>query len=1024
MSNNQYSIGSFLKKIKRSEAVQQVNKQAADQAAQMWLDMYMSPGDLSDAPYRLGSVIATDPGNKRVSTLDFPPLKLRYVKKTNLPERMGGFKNINDRINALQGLLRNITGEIRTKITEWDVSMYLQEGLYNKENYLQYSLTYRMFSDNFRGYRDSRALNAGILNAAVSAHRHKPWNPRSDNDLSFWYPPETSLLWSSALTRAGWTSWYPPYWQLFFNDADINQLGPEDQVRFSESLDKKRRDRESNNSSSKDMKEVREEGINMHSPILFGGPYGMFKDPRSIAGYLENSPLTSNSPKIAPTSDASHLINKQYADINPMQGIDTLNNGWTSVFKVAKLISYTTTKWVTTSQSASPSSNHRGRRGSSGQTSANDRYQTSSKVYSDRYGRTYTKTGRYQSTTETRKIWVNESRTGMFPNATYTLRRIPGNKLSGSAARRWYDAHGGSVSYSGGIFGLWRTFNVTPYLTAISGIRGVDLAAQIPVESQAPVILTSADGKIVLRGKLEQTTYPEQYRVKLRFLWWTWWTTRVRQVPCFQLDTSTIDLFRTGLSSPVVRRFPWWMRRFVKSQRQDTYSAYPTSPDYLTSNGRQYAFKGLFFHLPARRSIASNSNFITGSWAQYGVPAAKGAQLARAFTTGFWMSGINITGVPLHTNISNVYNKLLPVHQALETLAQMFEGINSEHMKIVFGALEAKTKKKSSVITAYRELTSVHNLNSFRNKLSALSLELSGFMGVIRPVALVGESGLSSGTVNYFRNNYSGIIQKVLDPGVTRIVKSYLTLLYEWRLVFIKYRMNKVDGTLVQCARMEIALAMLDASATPNNFEDVGLITEDLPIVHSVTNISIVQRAKALEENAPLPLEKLAKVYVKVQYKKGVIVRPKAGLYQLQSLEFLGAQGDIAEINIPLTFAKGNPKCPPIVRDVIARINASDLQKLVATPGLSPLEKICASKVTEDWWEIVIPTRLVARRADFISSLRLTMVPVMSTIQGVSEILGGVANSPVLETQGKIMPGSTFGASEAVLKEINPSVSN
>jgi hypothetical protein len=133
-----------LKRIITATTRKQIKKQlsdlAAQQLAQLSLDLYMSMDeDIGDMYYRLGTTIA--------STSDGKPI------------RVNGFKDINDKINTLQTALRVFTGEIRTKITEWDLSAYIKNLQLTAVNPVTISLQYRLNTDNPSGYRDGRALS-------------------------------------------------------------------------------------------------------------------------------------------------------------------------------------------------------------------------------------------------------------------------------------------------------------------------------------------------------------------------------------------------------------------------------------------------------------------------------------------------------------------------------------------------------------------------------------------------------------------------------------------------------------------------------------------------------------------------------------------------------------------------------------------------------------------------------------------------------------------------------------------------
>lgn len=103
--------------------------------------------------------------------------KITYDKKMLLclrdkpTYRNIAYKPLNDNINYLQHIFEMSTGIVSTYLTEWDISLYIQEGLLSSRDDLKptvISLNNRVFKDNPAGYNDSRAFSFGVLNGAVS----------------------------------------------------------------------------------------------------------------------------------------------------------------------------------------------------------------------------------------------------------------------------------------------------------------------------------------------------------------------------------------------------------------------------------------------------------------------------------------------------------------------------------------------------------------------------------------------------------------------------------------------------------------------------------------------------------------------------------------------------------------------------------------------------------------------------------------------------------------------------------------
>lgn len=105
-----------------------------------------------------------------IDSITYDTAKLLSMRK-NPTYRLPAYKAINDNISFLQHIFEQCTGIVSTYLTEWDISIYIQEGLLSgKEgkapSYL--TLTNRIMEDNPSGYRDTRALAYGALNCAVS----------------------------------------------------------------------------------------------------------------------------------------------------------------------------------------------------------------------------------------------------------------------------------------------------------------------------------------------------------------------------------------------------------------------------------------------------------------------------------------------------------------------------------------------------------------------------------------------------------------------------------------------------------------------------------------------------------------------------------------------------------------------------------------------------------------------------------------------------------------------------------------
>lgn len=118
--------------------------------------------------------------------------------RPNPTYRKVAYKSINDNISYLQYLFEQTTGIVSTYLTEWDISLYIQEGFLN-ENFERapnvLSLLNRIIKDNPSGYRSSAAFGYGLFNAAISktplgcpTPNTSEFNPSVYPLSTYWWP--------------------------------------------------------------------------------------------------------------------------------------------------------------------------------------------------------------------------------------------------------------------------------------------------------------------------------------------------------------------------------------------------------------------------------------------------------------------------------------------------------------------------------------------------------------------------------------------------------------------------------------------------------------------------------------------------------------------------------------------------------------------------------------------------------------------------------------------------------------------
>lgn len=151
------------------------------------------------------------------------------VEREGFTYRDISMKSLSDYINYLQWIAEGVTGIVSTYLTEWDLSLYIQEGLMAPQpngNPCKIYLNYRIYEDNpmanpGSSYSDDRALSFNVCGSSVSKLEFdcmKQWIP-ADYPLSTWWMPYKQgadwYLKSTNLTD-DWTIYY----MSIYDDTD------------------------------------------------------------------------------------------------------------------------------------------------------------------------------------------------------------------------------------------------------------------------------------------------------------------------------------------------------------------------------------------------------------------------------------------------------------------------------------------------------------------------------------------------------------------------------------------------------------------------------------------------------------------------------------------------------------------------------------------------------------------------------------------------------------------------------------
>lgn len=946
-STNQ--IKSIVKNILDVKNQQTLKKVAKTSSFQNFKSLYMSPEAMvSDLPNRLGIVSKVTNEVSSVNAEDFPPYN-RTVAATNLPTRFLGFKQVNDQINHLQNLWRKLTGEIRTKITEWDLSIYLQEYLYNDIS--EVNMLYKLYEDNPSHYTDDRALTYGILNAAVSHKKFSRWNPTADPDMQSWSPPcsetdLTSILTASPagvsapeieqlvrekvkneqgykdtmdLINLNWGTWYPEYWRLFFKSPAV-ELTEEEQVKQDNEIAQYLMDVKITGGPP-EIPESPSQGIEVDSPIFFGRPYGRDLDPGAFDSYFAD--VTSATPKFP--LNASSPVNSNYVYFTPLQGINYAINGWNSSYSGTAI-------------------------------------RTMSRNVSDGESVDIEETYAYSS----------EPLSGRYPSAEGIIKVEEKDRFS-----LWKT-----------IFGNYLFSNKTLRLDSLSNAG--DLASKISSDYPTPLLIVSADKKRVLitsvvRRSRTETSW-ESVRVKV--LWW--WVTIRKKI------TNVVYYYEFNLSSTSLFYIPVGEGSFS-----------PANTNIDTQFPMQ--IKGLFLDIPAR-SLSGTSNVVTDGWAATGIPTDMGALIAKAFLTGTWRAqGSSAkTIAPIQALAKDLNSTLLS--SAPSTISTLQEVItraisNQGAFLSVLQNLPTTRQNTPAIRDAYAYFSNPSSMAGLQVLLKNLS---SGSLGQLQ--SSISSIITAEGVAGYTKDNLQNLatslpvaLSALQSPEAKALITHWLNILYEYRFDILKKRLNKRDGSYIRAAMTAYSHSMLASEPEPT-VTGKEYISENLIVVHKVTTIPFKEKLNRITTID----ERVKTVYVPVIYQdNGEPLRHKAGTYQLCSAEIL-VEGAPEPVSFYLTFEKD--KAPKIIKNVITSVDYGKLLGLIGNPTLSKLEMICGSREVKDWWEIPIPEEMQPLATYYQTELMLLLLQDAEVQKGISAVLSGSKeqSSPIYDSVQNTSPAKAL----------------
>lgn len=151
------------------------------------------------------------------------------VNREDVTIRDIGMKSLSDWINYLQFITEGVTGIVSTYLTEWDLSLYIQEGLMQPKvngGPMNVYLNYRIHEDNPLAqsgyYTDDRSLAFNVCGSSVSKlffDCMKNWRPSDFPFSNWWMPYLRGRDWDLAGVKAYGVS--VPYLSIY-DEWDIN----------------------------------------------------------------------------------------------------------------------------------------------------------------------------------------------------------------------------------------------------------------------------------------------------------------------------------------------------------------------------------------------------------------------------------------------------------------------------------------------------------------------------------------------------------------------------------------------------------------------------------------------------------------------------------------------------------------------------------------------------------------------------------------------------------------------------------
>jgi len=504
--------------------------------------------------------------------------------------------------------------------------------------------------------------------------------------------------------------------------------------------------------------------------------------------------------------------------------------------------------------------------------------------------------------------------------------------------------------------------------------------AKIANNTFREVFLVLNDGKVI-RGVVGSYQFPYSVRIKRGFWWWKKFTTVTRYSTAIGIDFKTLSFVfdPTNLGQTV----------------NPSFIALLATP----ANNYRIAFSACFFGLPALGLDPTRG--ILDGWENHPeIDPFKGL-IIKSFLSSQWKNTsekrlINIDPLILQRNTID------QLQQYLDLLVVFFEiqkALTPVVVDSLFNGLEYNTRSEPEVIALFSRLGTALQSSEILLLAEEAQETISDFYSIKNQYEEVSKlEEVSVGLLNSLLMVQTTIARVCANPAIISLTEDYLEVLYLYRLIFIKKRFNKIDGTFLNVLHIEGGILNAAMNLGKKTSPLDPLIGTPMQIVKAIGHLTLVDKANFRRQGLPIPLDVVVRVYVPVEYHDGELVLPKTGFYKAVSNQTL----ENLDLDITVFLNFSDESLRPIIRkNNLEIVDPFKLVQLMPREDLSLLEKFCAAAEYQDWWEINIPVdahlKTLVSKGVFDPSEEpfLIYAPTNLEVSSLLGVLGGEELSPI-----------------------------